>query len=71
MSKPVMLCVDDDQEVRGADALSIFIGVAPRTNAFAPHVATDDQGFLLTGADARAAARSASIFSVHQYLRSV
>jgi thioredoxin reductase (NADPH) len=36
-------------------ALFIFIGVAPRTNAFAPIVATDDQGFILTGADAKKA----------------
>jgi thioredoxin reductase (NADPH) len=37
-------------------ALFIFIGVAPRTEAFAPAVATDDKGFILTGADVRAAA---------------
>jgi thioredoxin reductase (NADPH) len=36
-------------------ALFIFIGVAPRTNAFGPVVATDDQGFILTGADAKKA----------------
>jgi thioredoxin reductase (NADPH) len=36
-------------------ALFIFIGVAPRTDAFAPVVATDDQGFILTGADAKKA----------------
>ena len=36
-------------------ALFIFIGVAPRTEAFAPVVATDDKGFILTGADVRAA----------------
>jgi thioredoxin reductase (NADPH) len=38
-------------------ALFIFIGVAPRTEAFAPLVATDDKGFILTGADIRAAGR--------------
>lgn len=93
-----------------AVALFIFIGVAPRTEPFRPMVATDDKGFILTGADARDAARgwgparepmlfetsvpgvfaagdvrananrriaaavgegSASIFSVHQYLRGV
>ena len=93
-----------------ASALFIFIGVAPRTEPFRPLVATDDKGFILTGLDARDAARgwglqrepmmfetnvpgvfaagdirananrriaaavgegSASIFSVHQYLRSV
>ncbi len=37
-------------------ALFIFIGVAPRTDAFKSVVATDDHGFILTGADARAAA---------------
>jgi thioredoxin reductase (NADPH) len=40
-----------------ANALFIFIGVAPRTEPFRPLVATDDKGFILTGADARAAAR--------------
>jgi thioredoxin reductase (NADPH) len=93
-----------------ASALFIFIGVAPRTEPFRPLVATDEKGFILTGADARDAARgwgvarepmmfetsvpgifaagdirananrriaaavgegSASIFSVHQYLRGV
>lgn len=87
-----------------------FIGVASRTEPFRPLVATDDKGFILTGVEAREAARgwglarepmmfetsvpgifaagdvcananrriaavvgegSASIFSVHQYLRSV
>jgi len=36
-----------------ADALFIFIGVAPRTEAFASTVATDSKGFILTGTDAR------------------
>ncbi len=36
-------------------ALFIFIGVAPRTEAFASVVATDDKGFILTGADVKAA----------------
>ncbi|MEP6835759.1 MAG: FAD-dependent oxidoreductase [Gemmatimonas sp.] len=40
-----------------AVALFIFIGVAPRTEPFRPLVATDDKGFILTGADAREAAR--------------
>jgi len=46
-------------ETRSLDgsALFIFIGVAPRTEAFAPIVATDDKGFILTGADVRAAGR--------------
>lgn len=35
------------------NALFIFIGVAPRTEAFAPLVATDDKGFILTGEDIR------------------
>ena len=38
-------------------ALFIFIGVAPRTEPFRPLVATDDKGFILTGMDAREAAR--------------
>jgi thioredoxin reductase (NADPH) len=37
------------------NALFIFIGVAPRTEPFASLVATDDKGFILTGADVRAA----------------
>jgi thioredoxin reductase (NADPH) len=40
-----------------ASALFIFIGVAPRTEPFRPLVATDDKGFILTGMDAREAAR--------------
>lgn len=40
-----------------AVALFIFIGVAPRTEPFRPLVATDDKGFILTGVDAREAAR--------------
>jgi thioredoxin reductase (NADPH) len=35
-------------------ALFIFIGTEPRTGAFCSLVATDDQGFILTGEDARA-----------------
>jgi thioredoxin reductase (NADPH) len=35
------------------NALFIFIGVAPRTEAFASLVATDDKGFILTGEDIR------------------
>lgn len=93
-----------------ANALFIFIGVAPRTEPFRSLVAMDEKGFILTGTDAREAARgwglarepmmfetnvpgvfaagdvrananrriaaavgegSASIFSVHQYLRNV
>jgi thioredoxin reductase (NADPH) len=34
-------------------ALFVFIGVAPRTEPFASLVATDEKGFVLTGADAR------------------
>lgn len=40
-----------------AAALFIFIGVAPRTDAFRPLVAMDDKGFILTGVEAREAAR--------------
>ena len=35
------------------NALFIFIGVAPRTEAFASLVATDEKGFILTGEDIR------------------
>lgn len=38
-------------------ALFIFVGVAPRTEVFAPLVATDEKGFVLTGADARKTGR--------------
>jgi thioredoxin reductase (NADPH) len=38
-------------------ALFIFIGVAPHTAAFTSVVATDDKGFILTGADVRAAGK--------------
>ncbi|HET9540343.1 MAG TPA: NAD(P)/FAD-dependent oxidoreductase, partial [Candidatus Limnocylindria bacterium] len=46
-------------ETRSLDgrALFIFIGVAPRTEAFSPVVATDEKGFILTGADVRAAGK--------------
>jgi thioredoxin reductase (NADPH) len=40
-----------------AVALFIFIGVAPRTEPFQSLVATDESGFILTGVDAREAAR--------------
>jgi len=38
-------------------ALFIFIGTEPRTGAFCSLVATDDQGFILTGAEARVAGK--------------
>jgi thioredoxin reductase (NADPH) len=38
-------------------ALFIFIGVAPHTDAFASLVATDEKGFILTGTDVKAAGR--------------
>ena len=40
-----------------ANALFIFIGVAPRTEPFRSLVAMDDKGFILTGLEAREAAR--------------
>ena len=46
----------ETQSLEG-QALFIFIGVAPHTEAFASLVATDEQGFILTGADAKAAAK--------------
>jgi thioredoxin reductase (NADPH) len=38
-----------------SNALFIFIGVAPHTEAFGKVVATDDKGFILTGAEVKAA----------------
>ncbi len=38
-------------------AMFVFIGVAPRTDAFAGFVQMDDKGFILTGPEVRAAAR--------------
>ena len=49
--------VTGETQTLDAQALFIFIGVAPRTEAFASVVATDDKGFILTGADVRAAGR--------------
>ena len=51
----VDLCSPETAETRSleADALFIFIGVAPRTEAFSSTVATDSKGFILTGTDAR------------------
>jgi thioredoxin reductase (NADPH) len=42
-------------ETRSIDgqALFIFIGVAPHTDCFKPLIATDDKGFILTGADVK------------------
>jgi thioredoxin reductase (NADPH) len=40
-------------EAIDAAALFIFIGVAPRTAAFAGFVQTDDKGFVMTGPDLR------------------
>jgi thioredoxin reductase (NADPH) len=47
--------VTGETQTHEASALFIFIGVAPRTEAFASVVATDEKGFILTGADVRAA----------------
>ena len=45
--------VDTDQpESRDLSALFVFIGVAPRTTVFKDLLATDDHGFILTGAAA-------------------
>jgi thioredoxin reductase (NADPH) len=46
----------ETQSLAGS-ALFIFIGVAPHTEAFNSLLATDDQGFILTGADAKAAGK--------------
>ena len=40
-----------------AAAVFIFIGVAPRTGAFADFVRTDEKGFIITGPDVRQAGR--------------
>jgi thioredoxin reductase (NADPH) len=40
-----------------AAAVFIFIGVAPRTAAFAKFVQTDEKGFIITGPDVRQAGR--------------
>ena len=40
-----------------AAAVFIFIGVAPRTGAFANFVRTDEKGFIITGPDVRQAGR--------------
>jgi thioredoxin reductase (NADPH) len=44
-----------------AAAVFIFIGVAPRTAAFAPLIQTDDKGFIVTGPDVRQAGRGWSL----------
>ena len=44
-------------ESLAAAAVFIFIGVAPRTSAFATFVQTDDKGFIITGPDVRQAGR--------------
>jgi len=44
----------DTRSIDG-QALFIFIGVAPHTECFTPLIATDEKGFILTGADVRAA----------------
>ena len=56
---PHLECIDvrnaetGEMKTLEANALFIFIGVAPRTDAFASAVATDEKGFILTGADVR------------------
>ena len=44
---------EDATESIEAAALFIFIGVAPRTEAFTGFVRVDDKGFVLTGPDLR------------------
>jgi thioredoxin reductase (NADPH) len=46
-----------ETRVLEGNALFIFIGVAPRTESFSNLVATDDKGFILTGADIKASGR--------------
>lgn len=57
-------CIDirciDSGDVSGVDcaALFIFIGVAPRTEVFKSFLQTDDKGFIVTGMDVKATART-------------
>ena len=44
-----------------AAAVFIFIGVAPRTSAFASFIQTDDKGFIVTGPDVRQGGRGWSL----------
>ena len=53
-----------DEQPRQGNALFIFIGVAPHTDAFTPLVATDEKGFILTGADVRAAGQTGSSIAI-------
>ena len=53
--------VDGGAESLPAAAMFIFIGVAPRTAAFAPLIQTDDKGFIVTGPDVRQAGRGWSL----------
>jgi thioredoxin reductase (NADPH) len=53
--------VNGGTESLPAAAVFIFIGVAPRTAAFAPLVQTDDKGFIVTGPDVRQAGRGWSL----------
>jgi thioredoxin reductase (NADPH) len=46
-----------ETESMSAAALFIFIGVAPRTEAFRDLLATDDKGFIFTGLDLRGVTR--------------
>ena len=48
---------DAATESLAAAAVFIFIGVAPRTAAFATFVKTDDKGFIITGPDVKQAGR--------------
>jgi thioredoxin reductase (NADPH) len=49
--------VGGEAESLAAAAVFIFIGVAPRTGAFAEFVRTDEKGFIITGPDVRQAGR--------------
>ncbi|MFL5817299.1 MAG: FAD-dependent oxidoreductase [Conexibacter sp.] len=46
---------DGSETVEQADACFVFIGAAPRTDWLSEVVARDERGFILAGADARAA----------------
>jgi thioredoxin reductase (NADPH) len=49
------VCDDDGEREEAADACFVFIGASPRTDWLDGVVARDERGFILAGADAKAA----------------
>ena len=62
-TQPVRVVLEATQPGSGKakPPVRIFIGTEPRTGAFCSLVATDEQGFILTGAEARAAGKGWSL----------